>query len=115
MTIGGLSLSIFLLSVGLTCSALAHTAPVPFVGCRSDGQIEPEPAPKTSKNPLLPVVVALRLAWYASRYLGVLTPRGWKCLGLHGSNGSILLVVPDHARRAVPDTDSPIKGKGIQC
>lgn len=114
MKVVGLSLSIFLLSVSLGCSALAQTVPVSFVGCVSDGQMGPRPAPKTSKAPRLPVAVASRLAWYASGDLGVLAPRGWKCLGLCGSNGSILLVVPDDARQLAPGHDRPIRGQGIQ-
>jgi hypothetical protein len=110
----GPSLPIFLLSIGLSCSALAQTAPVPFVGCVSDGQTGLTPAPKTSKRPRLPAAAASRLAWYASNDLGVLAPRGWKCLGLYGSNGSILLVVPDDARQLAPGHDMRIKGQGIQ-
>lgn len=114
MKVSGLSVLIFLLSAGLGCSALAQTVPVPFVGCVSDGQIGPKPAPMTSRGPRLPVAVASRLAWYASDDLGVLAPRGWKCVGLYGSNGSILLVVPDDARQLTPGRDQPIKGEGIQ-
>jgi hypothetical protein len=110
----GLSLSIFLLSAGASCSALAQTAPVPFVGCASDGQMGPMPAPKTSKAPRLPVGIASRLAWYASGDLGVLAPRGWKCLGLYGSNGSILLVAPDDPRQLASGQDKSIKGQGVQ-
>lgn len=114
MKVLGLSFLIFLLSLELSCSALAQTAPVPFVGCVSDGQMGPKPVPKTSRGPRLPVAVASRLAWYASDDLGVLAPRGWKCLGLYGSNGSMLLVVPDDARQLTPGHDKPIKGQGIQ-
>ena len=38
---------------------------------------------------------AAQLAYYASRDLGVLAPRGWHCLGLEGSNGSVLIVTPE--------------------
>jgi hypothetical protein len=110
----GLALSILLLSVGPSGSALAQTAPVPFVGCASDGQMGPTPAPKTAKGPRLPVAVASRLAWYASSDLGVLAPRGWKCLGLYGSNGSMLLVVPDDPRQLAAGHAQPIKGQGVQ-
>jgi hypothetical protein len=36
-----------------------------------------------------------RLAYYESKDLGVVAPRGWRCFGLYGSNGSILIVTPE--------------------
>jgi hypothetical protein len=114
MKVVGRTLSIFLLSVGLSGPALAQVVSVPFVGCASDGQIGPKPAPKISNGPRVPADVASRLAWYASSDLGVLAPRGWKCLGLFGSNGSMLLVVPDDARQFASGNDKSIKGEGIQ-
>lgn len=114
MKVFWLRLSMFLLSVGLSCSALAQTVPVPFVGCVSDGQMGPKPAPKTSKVPRLPVGLASRLAWYASGGLAVLAPRGWKCLGLYGSNGTMLFVVPNDLRQLALGHDGRIKGQGIQ-
>jgi hypothetical protein len=109
----GPQLYVFLLSVGLACSALAQTAPVPVVGCKSDGQIGPKPAPEISTGPVLPITAASRLAWYDSGDLSVLAPRGWKCLGLYGSNGSILLVVPG-VRKSPLGLDQRINGQGIQ-
>lgn len=68
----------------------------PFVGCRSDGQLGPQPAPKSHSTPLLPSVIARRLVYYAaSEGPGVLAPRGWHCFGVYGSNGSGLVVAPE--------------------
>jgi hypothetical protein len=72
-----------------------------------------EPSPKVSKGPILPVAAASRLAWYTSGNLSVLAPRGWKCLGLYGSNGAILLVVPDISELSL-GLDQPINGQGIE-
>lgn len=114
MKVFGLSLSICLLSAGLSCTALAQTASVPFVGCVSDGQMGLTPAPKPSETPRLPVAMASRLAWYSSGELAALAPRGWHCLGLEGSNGSMLLIVPGDARKYRTGRETAIKGQGIQ-
>lgn len=74
----------------------------------------PKPAPTTAKAPQLPADTAARLAWYASDDLGVLAPRGWKCQGMYGSNGAILLVLPNTSNGSKPDRISEIKGQGIQ-
>ncbi len=85
----------------------------PFVGCRSDGQAGPEPAPKAPTHiPKLPPPPASRLAWYESAYGGVLAPRGWHCIGLEGSNGWFLMVTPeDHGQRPF---DARLTGPGIE-
>jgi hypothetical protein len=44
--------------------------------------------------PRVPESAARRLAFYASRDVGVLAPRGWHCFGIAGSNGSSLVVAP---------------------
>jgi len=68
---------------------------VPFVGCRSDGQVGPRRAPKARNTPVLPSDVAKQLAYYAaSDGPGVLAPRSWYCFGVYGSNGSGLVVTP---------------------
>jgi hypothetical protein len=110
----GVYLSMFLLSVGFGYPALAQTAPVPSVRCVSDGQMGPTLAPMTSQSLWIPVASASRLAWYVSDRLAVLAPRGWKCVGLYGSNGSTLMVVPDDPRGLVSGRDSHINGQGIQ-
>jgi hypothetical protein len=69
---------------------------IPFVGCQSDGQLGPQPAPH--KPPLhLPLdpTSANRLAYYEGfDRPGVLGPRGWFCFETYGSNGSTLYVSP---------------------
>jgi hypothetical protein len=69
---------------------------LPFVGCKADGQVGPQPAPH--KPPLhlhLDPTAAKRLAYYEGfDGLGVLAPRGWYCFETYGSNGSTLYVSP---------------------
>lgn len=74
-----------------------HTpSTIPFVGCKADGQVGPQPAP--DKPPLhLPLdpTTASRLAYYEGwEGEGVLGPRGWCCFETYGSNGSTLYVSP---------------------
>jgi hypothetical protein len=69
---------------------------VPFVGCKSDGQMGPAEAP-AGKNKIvrLPAEAAQRLAYYNFKQgFGVLAPRGWYCFGTYGSGGHTLYVSP---------------------
>jgi hypothetical protein len=87
-----------LLALGLAGTGAASAAAppeVPFVGCPSDGQTGPQPAPRPGQVPSVPAAASARLAYYASNDLGVLAPRGWHCFGLYGSNGSTLIVTPE--------------------
>jgi hypothetical protein len=70
---------------------------VPFVGCKSEGQVGPRGAPKgDARRVAIPVEATKRLAYYqAENGGGVLAPRGWNCFGTYGSNGSNLYVSPD--------------------
>ena len=83
--------------IGLTTSAYANpSASVPFVGCKSDGQVGPQDAP-TGKPKIVTISpqLAQRVAYYkASDGSGVLAPRGWYCFGTYGSDGSNLYVTP---------------------
>ncbi|MGC2253442.1 MAG: hypothetical protein WA563_02805 [Candidatus Acidiferrales bacterium] len=91
-----------------TASPQKIDAPVPFVGCKSDGQVGPEDAP-TGKSIRLPIAseVAQRLAYYKSqRSLAVLAPRGWHCFGTYGSAGTVLYVSPQAIDRAQVFSDS---------
>lgn len=74
----------------------APTANVPFVGCASDGQAGPLPAPKAeTESVVLPADMAQRLAYYkAENGSGILAPRGWHCFSTYGSSGSNLYVTP---------------------
>jgi hypothetical protein len=69
---------------------------VPFVGCKSDGQIGPMQAPviPSTSAPVIPVA-AQHLAYYESaQRLGVLAPLGWYCFGIYGSGGNTLFISP---------------------
>ena len=83
--------------IGFTTSAYANTsASIPFVGCKSDGQVGPQDAP-TGKPKIITISpqLAQRVAYYkASNGSGVLAPRGWYCFGTYGSDGSNLYVTP---------------------
>jgi hypothetical protein len=86
---------------------------VPFVGCKSDGQMGPVQAP-TGENKVAPITAEMagRLAYYkAEKGSGVLAPRGWYCLGTYGSNGEALYVSPNPIRAA--DVLSTTKWKGF--
>ena len=77
-------------------SATARLVIIPFVGCKSDGQVGPLDAP-TGHAPAMkiPSDLAQRLAYYkAEDGVGVLAPRGWYCFSTYGSNGSNLFVSP---------------------
>lgn len=67
-----------------------------FVGCASDGQGGPMPAPTTTDViPWVPAAERQELAYYRSGALGVLAPKGWNCVGLYGSGGLTLIVTPE--------------------
>lgn len=69
---------------------------VPFVGCKSDGQLGPRNAPQgKAKTISAPADLAQRLAYYEEEDgVGVLAPRGWYCFGTYGSSGTNLYVAP---------------------
>jgi hypothetical protein len=72
------------------------TVRVPFVGCPSDGQVSPEPAPKGNAKLLhMDGNVAQVVAFYKGNDTSrVIAPRGWHCFETSGSNGSNLYVTP---------------------
>jgi hypothetical protein len=82
--------------VGTCGPVCAHDVQVPFVGCKSDGQTGAMVSPKDDGSASkLPQELASRLAWFASNNTGgVLAPRGWHCLELYGSDGSVFMVKP---------------------
>ena len=108
----------FVLSISVATMAWADTGRsgrVPFVGCASDGQIGPQPAPTNGRTPAVPPSLAGRLAYYSSGSLGVLAPRGWHCFGLYGSNGSLLIVTPErHDAADLLTPSSTLAGAAIQ-
>jgi hypothetical protein len=69
---------------------------VPFVGCKSDGQVGPQEAPSgTTRSLPIPLNTSPALAYYEiGSGTAVLAPRGWYCLGIYGSGGDALLVSP---------------------
>ena len=96
-------------------SVAADLQPVPFVGCASDGQMGPQPAPRrASATPSVPRAYAGRLAYYQSQEIGVLAPRGWRCFGLYGSNGSSIIVTPERHSRELVDGRPIIKGPAVE-
>jgi hypothetical protein len=72
------------------------SANVPFVGCKSDGQVGPQDAPTGApKSISISPQLAHSFAYYkAAEGVGVLAPRGWYCFGTYGSDGSNLYVTP---------------------
>ena len=85
-----------LLAQSKTTPASKAPVRVPFVGCKSDGQVGPVKAPiGESKFVALTPDVSNRLAYYESaQKIAVLAPRGWYCFGTYGSNGESLFVSP---------------------
>lgn len=75
------------------------TVQVPFVGCRSDGQVGPLAAPPNGTVQLATdPKTAERLAVYqAENGPAVLAPRGWACFGKYGSSGTVVSVAPADA------------------
>jgi hypothetical protein len=109
-----------ILRTSLVCIASAMPAAaqtiavrVPFVGCKSDGQMGPVQAPAIeNKVVLITAEMAGRLAYYkAEEGSGVLAPRGWYCFGTYGSNGEVLYVSPNPIGAA--DVLSTTKWKGF--
>ena len=85
---------------------------VPFVGCKSDGQLGPMEAPsgKTKSVPIGPQA-AQQLAYYESAQgVGVLAPRGWYRFGTYGSGGNFLHLSSQPINSAIIFTD---KWKGF--
>jgi hypothetical protein len=76
--------------------AAEGTITVPFVGCRSDGQVGPLAAPSDAPKKIrIAAAAAQRLAWYQAKDgIAVLAPRGWHCFSTYGSSGSSLFVTP---------------------
>jgi len=116
MTGGGLALPVLALPALALAAAAAAAGParVPFVGCPSDGQLGPQPAPQHGPVPDVPAAAAARLAYYASHEFGVLAPRGWHCLALEGSNESALIVTPERHGADQLMAASPLHGPAVQ-
>jgi hypothetical protein len=102
----------------LAVPSAAGPVTVPFVGCPSDGQVGPDPAPKGEPVPVtLDAKTASRLAFYQSKYdSGVLAPRGWHCANLEGSSGWFTIVAPEPLDPTVllDPKKHPLTGPAIQ-
>ena len=76
-------------------SAKPEAGTLPFVGCPSDGQSGPVEAPHAPQIlPEVPPREAASLALYQSAAQAMVGPQGWHCVGLYGSDGSVLLITP---------------------
>lgn len=93
----------------------AEGAELPFVGCPSDGQMGPLEAPRRAARPAPPTGAGTAgLTHYASNDLAVLAPPGWHCVGLYGSNGSVLVVTPvRHAPDVLLQPGTTLTGPAI--
>lgn len=85
-----------------------NSVTVPFIGCKSDGQVGPVKAPTGNRKMVsIPASAAQHLAYYKAEYgSGVLAPRGWYCFSTYGSNGSSLYISPKPITRAELFSDS---------
>lgn len=87
-----------LLTCALLATSTAHAqrSTVSFVGCPSDGQLGPQPAPKSSTQKVnLNASTSPGLAYYQTEDgTAVLAPKGWHCFGTYGSSGSAIFVSP---------------------
>lgn len=94
--------SLFLQMASATARSTKTAVRIPFVGCKSDGQVGPLKAPHgQSQMAHIPEVIARRLAYYqAANGFGVLAPRGWYCFGTYGSSGNNLYVSPTPIKTA---------------
>lgn len=94
----------------------ASQAQLPFVSCRSDGQVGRRPGPRsTPRQPSVPSSLAPDLAYYASAELSVVAPRHWHCFGYYGSGGATLFVTPMRLGAAdLSDPDKKLSGPAVE-
>jgi len=88
---------IALLALLSGAKANVDSSSVPFIGCRSDGQQGPIPAPRSQHRVEVQfdAHTAQQLAFYRAKFSpGVLARREWQCAGLLGSDDEFLLVAP---------------------
>lgn len=118
MILGTLAISSHPTLIAATKNVQPSLSRVPFVGCKSAGQLGPLDAP-TDKSKIVPLAAELaqKLAYYqAERGSGVLAPRGWYCFSTYGSSGNNLYVTPQpvDARTLFSDTWPGFSGPAIQ-
>jgi hypothetical protein len=123
--LGGAILLALIPCAQLSVSASRTTTPtspsritVPFVGCRSDGQVGPVSAPNGEAMALpIAAAAAQRLTYYkAKQGFGVLGPSGWHCFCVYGSSGETLYVSPEQITGAdlYSSTWKGFKGPAIE-
>ena len=101
----------------LATAATADSVKVPRIGCASDGQMGPRPAPPNGEIALsIDPKLASGLALYSDGGREVLAPRGWHCFGVYGSNGASLFVTAENipASRFFDSGWKGITGPGVQ-
>ena len=94
--------------IGLTTSAYANpSASVPFVGCKSDGQVGPQDAP-TGKPKIVTISpqLAQRVVITRHRMARVFSLRAAGTASGYGSDGSNLYVTPMPLNSAHPFSNS---------
>src|SRR4051812_21895811 len=105
-----IAVAVFAMCAAALAQSLAPAVvTVPFVGCRSDGQIgELKPPAGEPKAVRVTAALAARLAYYrAENGPGVLAPRGWECFGTYGSSGASLFVAPPTLHFPVQEIAGP--------
>jgi hypothetical protein len=90
--------SVFLLSAvpSLIFGQAKPLVRVPLVGCPSYGPTGLMSVAKDADKAVqISASAAAKLAYYKSEWNpGVLAPRGWKCIGMSGTTGVVLVVLP---------------------
>jgi hypothetical protein len=91
---------------------------VSLVGCPSYGPTGLMSVPKDAdKAVLISAGAAAKLAYYKSEWNpGVLAPRGWKCIGMSGTSGVVLVVFPPEIKAddLLPLARKDIVGPAVQ-
>lgn len=92
-------------AVGMNAACADNEVQVPFVGCPSDGQTGPIPAPTGAARTVhLSSKLPGSIAFYQGEGDGgVFAPAGWHCLALYGSSGVALIV----SANALPKSGVP--------
>jgi hypothetical protein len=95
-------LSLFAQEKDAALNTRVTAASIPFIGCKSDGQVGDLDAPEgTDMSVSLSEETARGLAYYKAKMgMGVLAPRGWYCFGTYGSGGAQLFVGPERIEGA---------------
>ena len=85
----------------------------PHVGCRSDGQTGPRPAPAGRPRPVSGQGADRVADYVMADGTRTLAPRGWRCVGRYGSDGSVLFVAPDEGTLRNLVAGRPVAGPAV--